>query len=181
MRELTSAEHEALKNFDFNILCEECSDGIYDNIILGKSLLVKNALEKKLLDSIEGKITENVIDILLRLMGIIFAVDKNYRKNIIGFNATYVFTDKSNNFYSAAVFNNGRLKVSDKKISDPTFTLIFRDNQSLVKLLFSGAPDILNAMLNQEVDFEGNVNYINKFAYMALHLVLELTGGQVFA
>jgi len=35
---------------------------------------------------------------------------------------------------------------------------------------------VLDAMLNQEVDFDGNLNYINKFAYMAMRLKLMAMG-----
>lgn len=180
MRSLTEKEQSLLDSFDFESLNRDCNDLLSD---VQSDVLchIKSGLEKKLLDIIEGKLTESVIDILLKLMSVVFAIDKNYRRNIEGFNAVYVFTDKNNDYYSVASFMNGKLKVSSKKVENPTFSLIFRNNSSLVKLLFSGAPDILKAMLDQEVDFIGNINYINKFAFMALHLVLELTGGKVFA
>ncbi len=141
----------------------------------------KSGLEKKLIDVIEGRITENVMSIVLDLMSVLLVLDKGYRRNINGFEAVYVFTDQQGDFYVAAQFHNGRLSVHNKKVKEPTFTLRFRDNEALIKMFFSGAPDILNAMLNQQVDFEGNVNYINKFAYMALHILLTITGGQGFA
>lgn len=142
---------------------------------------IRKELEKKLLDAVEGRITENVMDVVLSLMSVLFVLDKNYRKNIHNFEAVYVFTDQNDDFYVAARFHKDRLTIQNKKVDNPNFILRFRDNEALVKLLFSGAPDILNAMLNQQVDFEGNVNYINKFAYMALHILLSITGGQGFA
>lgn len=42
-------------------------------------------------------------------------------------------------------------------------------------------PDILQAMLNQDIAFTGNINYMNKFGYMAQHLLLRITGGASFA
>lgn len=141
----------------------------------------RKVLEERLLNTIAGRVTENVMDLVLGMMSILFLLDREYRKNILNFEATYVFTDQKGSFYTAAVFHNGSLKVGNRKVNDPTFTLRFRDNEALIKMFFSGAPDILNATLNQEVDFQGNINYINKFAYMALHLLLEATGGQSFA
>lgn len=186
MHELLEIEASALEQFDMDALDREILEWEQSNApsqdkLLAKYDSVRRAMEKKLLNCIGGHAIENVMDALLKLMGLVLRLDKNYRRNIEGFNATYVFTDKAGDFYSAAIFKDNRLTVTGKKVENPTFTLIFKDNGSLIKLLFSGAPDILNAMLNQEVDFDGNINYMSKFAYMALHLVLGLTGGIVFA
>lgn len=144
-------------------------------------LIHKSALGKQLLNCIEGNAIDNVLDILLKLMGLMFQLDHDYRRNIENFQATYVFTDFNDDFYTAVDFNNGKMKISNKKVSNPTFKLIFRDSNALISVLFQGATDILKAMLNQEVDFEGNINYMSKFGYMALHPVLELTGKTVYA
>lgn len=144
-------------------------------------LLHKSVLGKRLLDCIEGRVIDDVLDILLKLMGLMFYLDHDYRRNIENFQATYVFTDYNGDFYTAVDFDNGKLKVSKETVSKPTFKLIFRDSNALIKVLFQGASDILEAMLNQEVDFEGNINYMGKFGYMALHPVLELTGQTVYA
>lgn len=137
--------------------------------------------EKQFLDVVEGRITENALDAVLNLMSVLFVLDKDYRKNIEGLEAVLVFTDQADDFYVAATFHKNRLKVSNKKVSDPSLTLRFRDNDTLIKLLFSGSADILNALLNQWVSIEGNVNYLCKFGYMALHPLLKITGGQSFA
>lgn len=144
-------------------------------------LMHKSALGKQLIDCIEGNVIDNVLDLLLKLMGLMFQLDHDYRRNIENFQATYVFTDFSGNFYTAVEFNNGKMKVTNQKVTNPTFKLIFRDTNALISVLFQGATDILNAMLNQEVDFEGNINYMSKFGYMALHPVLELTGKTAYA
>lgn len=144
-------------------------------------IMHKNVLVKRLLDCIEGNAIDNVLDVLLKLMRLMFLIDHDYRRNIENFQATYVFTDYNGDFYTAVDFNNGEMKIGNKKVSKPTFKLIFRDNNALISVLFRGATDILNAMLNQEVDFEGNINYMSKFGYMALHPVLELTEKTVYA
>lgn len=186
MHEILEAEASALEQFDMDALDREIMEwGLHDALpqenLSAKYDLVRKAVEKKLLNCIGGHAIENIMDVLLTLMGLVLRLDKNYRRNIEGFNAVYVFTDKAGDFYSAAIFKDNKLTVTNNKVENPTFTLIFKDDESLIKLLFSGAPDILNAMLNQEVDFDGNINYMSKFAYMALHLVLGLTGGIVFA
>lgn len=186
MSEKKDVEAFAAKAIDFERLDAELlllgpAGKLLEGELLRRCRTRQAWLEKNLLQCIDGRTTENLMDLLLELMGIVFRLDKNYRRNIENFNAVYVFTDQTGDFYAAAVFKDNKMTVTGKKIADPTFKLIFRDNAALIKLLFSGSPDILNAMLNQEVEFEGNINYMSKFGYMALHLVLGLTGGIVFA
>jgi len=116
----------------------------------------------------QGKPVDLFLGILLQAMRAKFIVDAEYRKNIKNFTAQYVFKDRSAKICQVAHFANGKMRVSTKEPENPTFTLVFRDGKALLSLLFSPAPDVLNALLNQEVDFTGNINYLNKFAYMAL-------------
>ena len=78
--------------------------------------------------------------------------------------------------YVAAEFKNNKLKVKQKQAEHFELMLTFNDGHSLFKLLLSESPDILDAVLNQEVDFSGNINYLNKFAYMAMRLRLMAMG-----
>ncbi|HEX9061036.1 MAG TPA: hypothetical protein VF941_12725 [Clostridia bacterium] len=123
---------------------------------------------------LESELVEGFLDILLDLMSIVFFVDKNFRRNIENFNARYLFKDKSDSIHVGAIFENSKLKVVNKEIDNVNVTLIFKDEKALAKFLLSASPDILNALLNQEVDFSGNINYISKFAYMAMHLKLAV-------
>jgi hypothetical protein len=69
------------------------------------------------------------------------------------------------------------MKVYEKLIDDTHITVIFKDSQALMKFLLSPKPDILNAILKQEVTFDGNLNYLYKFVYMARRLQSMVTGG----
>lgn len=109
-----------------------------------------------------------LLGLLLRAMHAKFALDAEYRKNIKNFTADYVFTDKAAKICQVAHFADGKMRVDSKVPENPTFTLTFSNGKALLALLFSPAPDVLDALLNQEVDFVGNINYLNKFAYMAL-------------
>jgi hypothetical protein len=46
----------------------------------------------------------------------------------------------------------------------------------LMGFLLSPKPDILGSMLRQDISIDGNLNYLYKFAYMAKHLQLKVTG-----
>lgn len=54
--------------------------------------------------------------------------------------------------------------------------MIFKDGKALMDFLLAENPDILGAMLHQEVTPEGNLNYLYTFAYMARHLQRMATG-----
>jgi hypothetical protein len=131
----------------------------------GKNAAKKGHLRSK---AAQGKPVDLLLGLLLRAMHAKFAVDAQYRKNIKNFTAQYVYKDRAAKICQVAHFANGKMRVSEKVPENPTFTLVFRDGKALLALLFSPAPDVLNALLNQEVDFTGNINYLNKFAYMAL-------------
>lgn len=130
----------------------------------------------KLLLCIEEGASDIFLKVLLNLMSLVICLDPSFRSNIKNFEAKYVFKDKPSMVYIVADFKNNKLKIRKKRVENPELTLIFKDGESLFKLLLSDAPDILNAVLNQEVDFCGNINYLNKFAYMAMHLKLIATG-----
>ncbi|MDR1576099.1 MAG: hypothetical protein LBS37_08860 [Treponema sp.] len=144
------------------------------NLLFFRKNRQKRALQNMII-CIEEQAADDFLDILLKVMGLTFFVDKDFRRNIENFSARYVFQDKIGEVYVAAIFENNKLTVNSRKINDPTFTLIFRDGSSLVKFLLSPSPDILNALLNQEIDFFGNLNYINKFAYLAMRLKMMVT------
>lgn len=142
---------------------------------------IKSHLEAQLQSCMKGKNIEKGFLLVLELLSLSFLLNKNFRKNIANFTADYVFTDKAQDFYVRASFKNEKMHVTRKKLDNPTFALIFKDTASFFKLITSKEPDLLNAMLNQDIEFTGNINYINKFAYMGQHLVLSITGGASFA
>jgi hypothetical protein len=149
----------------------------FSNLLFFRKSRLKKVL-RDLTACLEERAAEDFLEILLKVMSLAFFVDKDFRENIEDFSARYVFKDKQGGVYAAALFGGNKLKVTGKKIEEPTFTLIFRDGNSLIKFLLSPAPDILNALLNQEIDFFGNINYINKFAYLAMSLKMMVTPAQ---
>ncbi|MCX7920590.1 MAG: hypothetical protein N3B21_00990 [Clostridia bacterium] len=144
------------------------------NIILFRKFRT-NSAKNNFMKCLQSELAEDFLDVLLKLMSLIFCVDKHFRRNIENFNARYLFMNKDGSITVAAVFNNGKLKVSEQKIDNTDVTVIFKDERALMNFILSPKPDILHAMLNQEVTFEGNLNYLSKFAFMATHLQLMVT------
>jgi hypothetical protein len=119
---------------------------------------------------VEGKAGNKFLFILLNLMSLVLLVDPEFRMNVKRFSARYVFRDKADKLYIVAEFKDNRIKVRRRRLVDAKLTLVFKDGKSLFKLLLSESPDVLDALLNQEVNFSGNINYLNKFAFMAMRL-----------
>ena len=134
-----------------------------------------NRLEKKLKAMIQPWLLDKFLETLLRFMQLTFLLDKGYRRNIEKpFRGRYTFQSKDGKIASSAVFRNGRMKVKKKRIDDTDVTVTFENGDVLKKFLFNDDPDVIGALMRQEASFEGNLNYLVKFAYMAKHLQLEL-------
>lgn len=130
-----------------------------------------------LIESIGSELAEGFLDVLLRLMRLIFLIDDEFQKNIAAFRGKYLFKSKNGDIMRTAVFENGKLTVGRKEIPDPSVTVIFKNARALVDYLMTPKPDILGSILKQDVKIKGNFNYLYKFAYMARHLQLKFSGG----
>jgi hypothetical protein len=76
----------------------------------------------------------------------------------------------------SAVFRDNKMKVSEKPIDNTNIIVNFKDGKALMNYILSPKPDILGSILRQDVTFDGNLNYLYKFAYMAKRLQLLATG-----
>ena len=131
----------------------------------------------KWFESMGSEVAKGFLRLLLKLMAFVFMLNiKDFRKNIESFNGRYVFRSKDNSIVVSAAFENGTMKVYDRIIEKPNMTITFRNDRSLMNYLLSPKPDILNAVLKQDVMVSGNLNYLYKFAYMAKRLQLMATG-----
>jgi hypothetical protein len=145
------------------------------NIILMRPQRARQTSEK-LLEMISSGVAEGFLDTLLRVMSLVFLIDKNFSRNIDGFNGRYLFRSQDRGIIVSAVFENNRLKVSKKEISNTHVTVIFRNARALMGFLLSPKPDVIGSLLRQDITIDGNLNYVYKFAYMAKHLQLKATG-----
>ncbi len=146
-----------------------------NNIIFFRGFRANRA-RKKLINSLQSEAAEEFLELLLKLMSLIFFLNKDFMRNIEKFNGRYLFRSKDDEIAVAAVFKKNRMKVYEKKIANPTVSVIFRDQKALMSFLLSPKPDILGSILRQDVTFRGNLNYLSKFAYMSKRLQLMMTG-----
>ncbi len=137
---------------------------------------IKSAMER-LLGSIESESSEQFLEILLKLMKLVFILNPNgFRRNIEGFSGRYLFRSSDDSITVSAIFDNGVMTVEEGKIDRPDIAVTFRNGKALMNFILSPKPDILGAMLRQDVTLVGNLNYLYKFAYMAKRLQLMAAG-----
>ena len=125
---------------------------------------------KKLKKEISEKGTDMFLDLLLNGMDLAFNLMKGFRKNIKDFKGNYLFKTKNNTVVSAAVFDNGKMDVKEHGIKNWDVMVTFKNAGAFRDFLFSKDQDILNSILNNEVEIDGNLNYIYKFGFMARDL-----------
>ena len=145
------------------------------NFILLRPSRAKSA-GRKYLKIIESELAEDFLKLLLNAMKLYFYISKSFRKNIEDFKGRYLFTSRDGRITVAAVFDRGRMQVTEKEIEGPNVKITFRDARTLRNFLLSPKADILGSLLGQDLVPSGNLNYLYKFAYMAKHLQLEFMG-----
>ncbi len=134
---------------------------------------LSSGLEKELC----GEATDKFLELLLRGMDFAFCLCRQYRKNILNFRGRYLFRSADHLVQVAAVFENGNMQVLDREIKDPDASVTFRDAGALRAFLLSRDQDILDSLLDNSVEVDGNLNYIYKFGYMANELRHRLAPG----
>lgn len=141
------------------------------NLILFRNFRL-NRIQKKLLDSINSAVAEQILECLLKGMSLVFLISENFRQNIKGFKGRYLFQSRDKKITASVIFDNNKMIYNDKPIDNANITITFKDGKALLNYIFSPKPDILNAILTQDITFNGNLNYLYKFAYMATRLRL---------
>ena len=133
-------------------------------------------LGEKFLNSLEDEAAEAFLQGLFFLLKVKFALDPAFRRNIENFQAVYQFKSKDDGFGVLLEFANGDLSFRQGLSDDATITIIFKDGGSLIRYLISQKKDVFQALLHNEIQVSGNLNYIYKLGFLANHLQLELTG-----
>jgi hypothetical protein len=148
--------------------------------------LIKDRLKNLRID-IENEAAGDALDkllfLLLKAMGLLFLINKDYRKNIKDFTGSYVICSSDEKIDVSAVFKKipvffsqkDGMEVKDKKIENPTTTITFKDGRAMADFLLSGNTDVIAGMLNNQLSVSGNLNYLFKFVYL-LWLIPELLG-----
>jgi hypothetical protein len=152
---------------------------------LQKKLIKKElkTLKADIETQVAGEALDKLLFLMLKAMGLLFLVDKEYRKNIKDFTATYVICSRDKKIDVSAIFKKipgffsekDGMEVKDVIVDNPTTTVTFRDGKAMAEFLLSGNPDVIAGMLDNQLSVSGNLNYLFKFVYL-LWLIPELLG-----
>ncbi len=124
----------------------------------------------KLKEELYGKVTDKFLELLLAGMDLTFCLSKGYRKNIKGFEGRYVFRTADNRVAATATFKDGDMRVHQEAMNDWDVRVTFKDAAAFRGFIFSRDQDILDSILANDVEIDGNPNYIFKFGFMARDL-----------
>ncbi|MCK5312788.1 MAG: hypothetical protein KAJ62_11800 [Desulfobacteraceae bacterium] len=130
-----------------------------------------------------GEALDNLLFLLLKAMGLLFLINKDYRKNIKDFTGSYVICSNDNKINVSAIFKKipvfftqkDGMEVKDSIVDNATTTVTFKDGKAMADFLLSGNTDVIAGMLNNQLSVSGNLNYLFKFVYL-LWLIPELLG-----
>ena len=125
---------------------------------------------RKLREELVGKVTDTFLESLLSGMDLAFSLSKGYRRNIRDFEGRYLFRTADDIVAAAAIFKHGDMEVYREAIDDWDVRVTFKDANALNAFIFSRDQDILDSLLANDVEVDGNLNYIYKFGFMARDL-----------
>lgn len=121
-----------------------------------------------------GTLTDKFVEVLFFSMEVAFILLASYRRNLRDFRGTIVLRTADRRVAASAVFGHEKMTVKTKAVASPDVTVTFKDPAALRRFLFSKDQDILSSLLANEVELDGNLNYIYKFGFMARDLTRRL-------
>ncbi len=125
---------------------------------------------KNLVNQWAGELTDECLEALLKGMEFAFWVSRGYRKNIKTFKGAYVFRTGDGKVVSSATFDDGDMDVHERAVEDWDVRVTFKNQQAFWKFLFSKNQDILGSILANDVEVDGNLNYLYRFGFLARDL-----------
>lgn len=135
---------------------------------------VTRVFSRRLVEQIRDRATDDLLELLLDGMALAFLVSRSYRSNITGFSGRYVFATEDGPVGATAWFDGKRMHVAHRPSDDWTVRVRFKNAAGLRRFLFGKNQDILDSILANDVEMDGNVNYIFKFGFMARDLERRL-------
>lgn len=127
-----------------------------------------------LLSDIETGFIDDIIELILKGVKLFIYLDPEYKKNIEDFDGRYTFRSERGKIAASAIFKNGTMKVKKKEIKNTNVTVFFSDGRAMWDFMTAANPDIFAFILDNKIRYEGNLNYLLKFAYMGKHLKYKL-------
>jgi len=128
---------------------------------------------KKLRNQLLGEITDDFVELMLKGMDWFFLLtpDLRFRENLKNFNGRYLFKTANETVMTSATFSNGNMHVHKNAINDWDTKVTFKNPKAFREFILSEKQDIFDWLSRNEIEVDGNLNHIFKFAYMARAVV----------
>jgi hypothetical protein len=126
---------------------------------------VAKVLSKKLATQVRSGATDKFLEILLRALEAAFILMPSFRKNLSGMKATYSFASDDGRVGASMDIADNKVKVHTKAKKEYTVRVSFSDGAALRNYLFSKNQDILDSLLNDTVEVDGNITYIYRLGF----------------
>jgi hypothetical protein len=101
---------------------------------------------------------------------------KGYYKNVQDFSAIYVFTTRDKTLQATARFINGAMTVEPFAATEWDLKIVFKDASAFWRFIISGGDKTVDALLANDVQVYGNLNYLYKFGFLVKDLISEKLG-----
>lgn len=121
-----------------------------------------------------AKLTDKFLEFLLRILDLFFDLCEDFKKNILNFNGRYLFRTRKEIVVASAVFEGGEMEVMENGIENWDVRITFKDAATLRSFIFAKDPDVLDYLLDNAIDIDGNMNYLYKFLFMVQDLTYRL-------
>ncbi|MCP4690096.1 MAG: hypothetical protein GY859_18735 [Desulfobacterales bacterium] len=125
-----------------------------------------------------GFLADNLLETLLHGMDFSFWLSRGYRRNIKDYKGRLLFITHDKKVAASAEFDDGDMKVNKNPVLTDAYDarICFKNVTALLGFLFSKDQDILNVILKNDVEIQGNVTHIYKFGYLAKDLQHRILG-----
>lgn len=120
----------------------------------------------KLINQLKDKATDSLIELLLNGMDLCFCLSRSFRKNLTGYKGNILIETKDGAVKAGARFSNSKMTVIQESIDDWDVRIQVKNPETLRKFIFSKNNDIINAILENNVNVDGNLNHVYKFSFM---------------
>ena len=128
----------------------------------------------KLNRRLKNEKTDNLLPLLLRVMDLFLCLFRDFHKNIENFEGQYFLATREGSFKSGVIFGDGYMKIPEGDMPFPDVKITFEDPKSLLHFILSRNQDILELVLNNRIEINGNVNLALKFWFMVRELKQRL-------
>ncbi len=138
-----------------------------------------DTLQAVLNDEQRRELADKVVRLLLYAMSVVTVLKPGFKDANLppDFKAKLVFKTRRTDHpvECSAMFEDGLMQERRGSVANPDATIVFKDGLSLFNyVFFSKDHDVVNLLLENQVEIDGNLSVVYKFMYMVRNLIRPL-------